>query len=181
MTRLASVLRDDDLPYAELCAARLDGEVVAVDDCFAPIDVVLSPDARARAAARDWSSRLIAERRSAAWIWGALAEPPAPHELCASIAARARPPTPARAVVREVAIDADEYVSIGGVRVTTPLRTVADLARFSDDFDRDASAVSLLLGLGGLTLDECRAALDRRRNLPGKRRAWQRLVEAAGG
>jgi hypothetical protein len=181
MTRLASVLRDDDLPYAELCAARLDGEVVAVDECFSPIDVVLTPEARARAVSHGWSPRLIAERRSAAWIWGAVAEPPAPHELCASIGARARPPVPARGVVREVAIDADEFVSFGSVRVTTPLRTVADLARFSEHFDRDAAAVTLLLELGGLTLDECRIALDRRRNLPGKRRAWRRLVEAAGG
>ncbi|MCU1403664.1 MAG: hypothetical protein JWM70_1988, partial [Microbacteriaceae bacterium] len=40
MSRLESVLCRIDLPEAELQAARLDGEVYAVSECFCPIDVV---------------------------------------------------------------------------------------------------------------------------------------------
>ena len=38
MARLPMVLGTDDLPIAELCAARLDGELFAIDDGWAPVD-----------------------------------------------------------------------------------------------------------------------------------------------
>ena len=176
MASLAPVLRIGDLPLAELCAARLDGELVSVDECFTPIDVHDGPFIRARALTGLWSARLIAEQRTAAWVWGAAADAPARHQLCASIGARARAITPQRSVVREVVIDSDEIAVLQSVRVTTPLRTVTDLVRFSARFDDvDIQIVRQLLEGAELTLDDCRAALDRRRNLPAKKRAWARL------
>jgi hypothetical protein len=181
MVRLSPVLHAGDLPLAELHAARLDGELVALDEAFAPIDVAEGPAARAAALARAWSPRLIAEQRTAAWIWGALADAPARHQLCSSVRARARPPTPLRSMVREVVIDPDEVSSVAGLRVTTPLRTVTDLARFDARFgETEALLVRELLRRGGLTLDDCRVALDRRRNLPAKRLAWRRIRDAVG-
>ena len=176
MARLAPVLHSADLPLAELCAARLDGELVGVDEAFLPIDTRDGPAERASAAGRFWPQRLIAERVTAAWIWGAVPNPPARHQLCASKDARARPPVPARSSVREVVIAADEYELVGTVRVTTPLRTLVDLARFADPFTPDDAAVVRALGLlGAVDLADCRAALDRRRNLPAKKLAWSRL------
>jgi len=179
MARLAPVLHVGDLPLAELCAARLDGELVGVDDAFSPIDSLTGPAERAWAAGRFWPHRLIAERSSAAWIWGAIPDPPARHQLCASKDARARPAVPARSSVREVVIAADEYALLGTQRVTTPLRTVVDLARFSATFAAaDIESVRFLARLGAFDLAACRAALERRRNLPAKKLAWSRLLAA---
>jgi hypothetical protein len=179
MARLAPVLHVGDLPLAELCAARLDGELVGIDEAFAPIDAHAGPSERAWAAGRFWPHRLIAERATAAWIWGAKTDPPVRHQLCASKDARARPSAPARTSVREVVIASDEYVVLGAQRVTTPLRTVVDLARFAEPFAPvDAEAVRFLARLGAVDLAECRRALDRRRNLPGKKLAWSRLLAA---
>ena len=65
--------------------------------------------------------------------------------------------------------------------MTTPLRTVVDLARFGTSFDEQL--VLRLLAFGGITVADCLDAMDRRRNLPGKRRvalaaAW-RCVRAS--
>jgi len=176
MARLAPVLHSGDLPLAELCAARLDGELVAVDDAFVSIDTAIIASVRAAAAARDWSPRLIAEQGTAAWIWGAAPLPPPRHQLCASLDRRARPPAPARCVLREVVIDDDEILLAAGVAVTAPLRTLVDIARFSPSFgESEQRTVRELADLAGATLAECRSALDRRRNLPSKRLAWARI------
>jgi hypothetical protein len=176
MASLAPVLRVGDLPLAELCAARLDGELVGIDECFSPIDVHTGPFQRAAALTGAWSPRLIAEQRTAAWVWGATADSPARHQLCASVGARARALTPHRSVVREVVIDDDEIVLLASVRVTAPLRTVTDLARFSTEFtESEAEIVRQLLAGAGLGIDDCARALDRRRNLPAKKLALARL------
>src|SRR5687767_11814124 len=99
--RLASVLTSSDLPMAELAAARLDGELFRIDDCYSPIDEVEQPRHRARALGAVLRDRLIAEQRSAAWIWGALDAPPPRHELCVATGARVRPPGLPWMVVRE--------------------------------------------------------------------------------
>jgi len=182
MVRLAPVLHSGDLPLAELCAARLDGELVALDDCFVSIDTAILASTRAAAVARDWSPRLIAEQATAAWIWGATPLPPPRHQLCASLERRARPPTPARCLLREVVIDDDEILLAAGVPVTAPLRTLVDIARFSPEFAAaERTTVLNLAALAHATTDDCRRALDRRRNLPGKRLAWARIREVLGG
>jgi hypothetical protein len=176
MSRLSPVLSTGDLPLAELHAARLDGELVRVDGCFTPVDQPDSPATRAASLALQWPERLIAEQHSAAWVWGALDSPPLRHELCASLGARARPPTARGLSVREVVIADDEYVAIGGQLVTVPSRTIVDLARFNPDVPREL--LRSLARIGHVSRDECRRALDRRRNLPNKRPAWV-LIQAA--
>lgn len=178
--RLPSVLSRFDLPQAELHAARLDGELYAVDDCFSPIDEIDRSALRARSLSALFSPRLIAEQRTAAWVFGVLARPPTPHQFCADIAARVRPADIARITVREVVIDESDLLECGGLRVTTPLRTVVDLARFSPSFgERELRIASGIMRLDGLGVAECAAMLDRRRNLPGKRIALDRIVAAA--
>ncbi|MGV8885280.1 MAG: hypothetical protein ACOH1T_06775 [Microbacteriaceae bacterium] len=179
MSRLSPVLSTADLPLAELHAARLDGELTALDACFIPVDVPATLALRAESLARQWPGRLIAEQHSAAWIWGAQLQPPVRHELCSSLGARARPADPLRVIAREVVINADEVVIIGNLRVTTPARTIADLARTTRPFTAsDTLVIRALARIGGVTLHDCREALDRRRNLPNKIVAWQRITGA---
>jgi predicted anti-sigma-YlaC factor YlaD len=182
MVTLPPVLHQLHLPLAELCAARLDGELFALDEAFVPVDLCDTPEHRARTVYLHCADRLIAELRTAAWIWGAAPLPPVRHELCARITARARPITVQRSVLREVVIEEDELRMLGGVLVTSPLRTTVDIARSSDEFDaQDAEIVRSLFRLGKLELADVRRALDRRRNLPNKVRAMKRIVQALSG
>ncbi|MCU1523604.1 MAG: hypothetical protein JWO18_498 [Microbacteriaceae bacterium] len=178
--RLPPVLSRFDLPQAELHAARLDGEVYAVDDCFSPVDEIDRRDLRARSLSALFAPRLIAEQRTAAWVLGVLARPPAQHQFCADIAARVRPTGVARITVREVVIDESDLFECAGLTVTTPLRTVVDLARFSRSFGEEELRIAgALMLLDEFGVPECVAMLDRRRNLPGKRMALDRIAAAA--
>ena len=179
MSRLSPILTTDDLPLAELCAARLDGELTELDALFVPVDEPQTRSQRAGSVLLQWPGRLLAERHTAAWIWGAQSAPPVRHELCASLGARARPLQHWRVDVREVAIDADETVAVAGLGVTTPVRTIIDLARAVTQFDEsEAAVIRALARIGGVTMPDCRRALDRRRNLPNKREAWRRIQQA---
>lgn len=180
MSRLPAVLFHSDLPEAELHAAKLDGELYPVDRCFSPIDEIDGLWNRARALSLTVPARLIAEQRTAAWIYGALNRPPRQHQFCADISARVRPPALVAITVREVVIDASDLAEFAGLLVTTPLRTVVDLARASVNFKNDdLRAVSDLMRIGRFGVEECRAVLDRRRNLPHKRLALERIDQAA--
>jgi hypothetical protein len=177
MTRLSPVLSSHDLPIAELYAARLDGEVFVLDACFTPIDEPDSSIQRARTIGVQWPGRMIAERLTAAWIWGALDSPPLKHELCVSLGARARASSRFRVTVREVVIDSDEVITLGGVRVTDTTRTLVDIARFAPKVDGElAATLTRLATIGGVTEKGCRDALERRKNLPNKTQAWERIV-----
>ena len=175
MTRLEPVLSPATLPLAELYAARNDGDLYSVDECFSPIDSLESVAARAAAVRAISSERLIAERDTAAWIRGARELPPALHTYCASTSARTRSLS-RRAIVREVVIDDGEIELIAGMPVTTALRTALDITRHSLRFDDEAAQlVRRLLDLGEHSLCQCVRELDRRPNLPGKKRAIVRL------
>ncbi len=73
-------------PLAELCAARLDGELFAIDDGWAAVDEPDLPAFRAMATAMRAPRSLIIERMSAAWVHGARDAPPAVAQFC--VAAR---------------------------------------------------------------------------------------------
>ncbi|MBC7590681.1 MAG: hypothetical protein H7226_06515 [Salinibacterium sp.] len=174
--RLHPVLSDLDLPQAELWAARLDGELFQIGECFTPIDEIEQPAHRASVVHAGMSGRMIAEQLSAAWIWGAMPAAPAHHQLCVAMDARVGHEVPRSVTVREVVIDLHEVALVGGLRVTTPLRTVIDLARFSSTFtDLERHTVASLMQRFELGLDDCVVELNIRRNLPGKRRALERL------
>jgi hypothetical protein len=179
---LPPVLSPADLPEAELRAARLDGEVFPVGECFSPVDEVVGPMHRARSLAALLPPRLIAEQHSAAWVLGASDSPPSRPELCTDSDARTRPTALALLAVREVVIDASEYSWLGGIRVTTPLRTAIDLARFSDAFGaEEREIVARLAESGRFRLGDVIEAIERRRNLPRKRIAMMRLGSVFSG
>ena len=179
MPRLPRVLSDADLPYPELCAARLDGELARVGEMFCAIDEPDSIVVRATSLGMSWPNRYIAERRSAAWVWGALYSPPAIHDLCASLGARTRPQVGSRVHMREVAIGEDDIVDIGGLLVTNPLRTVTDLARCASVSGAEATMMIRNLCVSfDITLEHCQSALHRKRNLPNITLARSRLTQS---
>ena len=180
MTRLPSVLSFDDLPEAELNAAVLDGELYRIEECFSAIDEIENPVHRARALAVQYSDRLIAEQFTAAWIFGALERAPRAHQFCTMIDSRVRLSRLQPITVREVVISSSEIVTSAGLSLTTPLRTILDIARFSPRFDlQEQKVVVNLLKLGDISVSECARALAVRRNLPQKRQALRRIAEAA--
>lgn len=166
MTALPSVLSPADLPHVELQSARLDGELLPLAGGFGIVDAVDGPEHRARAALAGRSARFVAELDTAAWVWGAHLLPPRPLELCVDLTARSPLRFDAAARLREVVIEPDEWVDFGGVRATTPLRTAIDLARARPQ--TDPRVLRSLAAAGRFDAEECRLALERRPNQPGK-------------
>ena len=173
---LPTVLTALDLPAPELGGMRLDGEVYPLAEGWCSIDVLETPAHRARAVRGLRSERLIAELGTAAWVWGATPVLPRRVEFCVDLGARARLRVNPLVRVRELVLDPGDRVDLAGGAVTSRLRTAVDLARFRDELsDEDARSIVELARGGGFGLAECRELIDRRRNLPEKRRALARL------
>ncbi|WP_345764615.1 hypothetical protein [Diaminobutyricibacter sp. McL0608] len=180
MRLLPRLLNVDDLPSAELHAARIDGEVYAIGDWFSPIDEPESSEFRASALAHLVPSRMIVERASALWVHGARSYPPFRHQLCSDIANRTTPHLSSRFEFRECRLDPVDIVQLGSLRVTSHLRTAIDLLRTCEPFSpSDALDVLAVLRLGGSTMSECRHLIRAQPGYPGVRRALARttLVE----
>jgi hypothetical protein len=178
-SRIPSLFTLADFSEAELSAMVLDGDAYRVGECVSPVDEIPSAALRAAALATVIPARLIAERRTAAWVWGAANDLPARYEVCADIGARTRPPRPNRLLIREVVIAASEVVDFGGLKVTSPVRTATDLARFTVPFgEGEADVLARLMSITGTTAAECAEAMDERRNLSNKRVALERLEGA---
>jgi hypothetical protein len=173
--RLAPVLAVSDLSPVELQAARLDGEVYDLAGAYCLIGELEAPAHRARAVLAGRSPRLLAELGTAAWIWGAAPEP-LRLEFAVTPDARARLSPAAHIAVREIVYEPGDVVPVGGFRVTTPLRTILDLARFAEPFD--AGVVGRLAEGAGLGPDDVRAAFANRPGIPAKRRAQARVIAA---
>ena len=62
------------------------------------------------------------------------------------------------------------------MKVTTPLRTAADLARFEEPFDPET--VARLAAIAKFELDDCLAILESRSGIPLKNRAIRNLTAA---
>jgi len=172
--RLPDVLTNE-LPAAELNALRLDATLVPFANAFLVADALGDAADRIHGAFGRHSSRLIAELDTAAWVWGARHSPPTRFEFCASLTERARLAPGALDAVREVAISRDEIVTIAGRRVTNPVRTAIDLARFRDDGSYSPDVVAELLALARTDAPAARAVMDERRHLTHAERARRRL------
>jgi len=179
MARLPAVLGTDDLPLAELCAARIDGELFAIDEGWAPIDEPDLPSLRAAVTALRVSRTLIIERRSAAWVHGAVDTPPHTAQFCVPHGARIAAIADRRVAIREVVITDDELVELGGVPCTTPARTAFDLLREPSLADADSERIVTRLLTGRPRLeDQIRERFDRARRMPHRARALARLGHA---
>ena len=173
------MLGTDDLPLAELCAARIDGELFAIDEGWAPIDEPDLPSLRAAVVALRVSRSLIIERLSAAWVHDAVDSPPRTAQFCVPHGARIAAIADRRVAIREVVIADDEIVVLGGVRCTTPARTAFDLLRETSLPDADSERiVTRLLSSRPRLEARVRERFDRARRMPHRARALVRLDHA---
>ena len=124
---------NDRLSMAELSAARLDGDVVELGEAYIPADAVETRGLRAGSLVGILGATLAATHLSAAWIHGALPEPPARHTVQRAVAHRLHRIPDRRLVYRDLTVDPADLVRVGGVYVTTATRTLADLSRVDDD------------------------------------------------
>lgn len=166
---------------AELQAMRLEGLVrLVIGDSYLRSDFSEDPAARSRSAARSvprsLRSRVALGRTCAAWVYGC-APPPGLISLVTDHRRRttALPPfTPA--VMHQVALGPFDVNLVGGVSVTTPLRTALDIAVHGEDRD----ALDILRAIGRAPELDCplrlvEAALVNTPRVPGKTRALTRL------
>ena len=124
---------DDRLSGAELTAACLDGDLVALGDAYIPADAVETAALRAGSLTPILGDTLAATHLTAAWIHGGLPLPPARHTVQRAVPRRLHLVPDRRLVYRDLAVAPDDLQRIGGVLVTTPERTLADLARLGDE------------------------------------------------
>lgn len=170
----------DRLSPAELSAARLDGHVVELGDAYIPADAVETTALRAGSLRGILGDTLAATHLTAAWIHGALHEPPARHTIQRAVSRRvSHLPGGVRFVYRDLAVDPGDLSELGGVRVTTPVRTLADLSRVPEDAYLQA-ARRLAAEVEGL-VDQAVAWLDARGPLPHKKAARAVLLSCAAG
>lgn len=167
------------LALPELSAARLDGHVVEMGEGYIPADLVEGPDVRAASLASLLPRDTSASGPTAAWIHGAGDRPPSRHHVHRAVAHRLRPPQDARIVFHDVFVPASDRTLAGGVSVTTPVRTLCDLALA---LHRDPALLPCLRSLATLApglLGDAHERIVCAGRVPGARRALstlQRLV-----
>lgn len=166
---------DERLSPAELSAARLDGHLVELGDAYIPADAVETPWLRAGSLRGILLDTLAATHLTAAWVHGALPEPPARHTVQRAVQRRIHHVGGVRLVYRDGAVDLDDLELLAGCWVTTPERTLGDLARVGDlPHERAARLMAdEFPGLAG----RARAWLVAQSALPGKRPGLRLLEE----
>lgn len=122
-------LPGDRLSESELCAARLDGDVVEIGEAFIPADAVETPDLRAGSLRPLVARGLVVTHASAAWVHGALALPPLRHSVQRISETRLHHVLHTRLRYRDGRMPLAHATRVGGVAVTTVARTLADLVR----------------------------------------------------
>ncbi|WP_353810055.1 hypothetical protein [Agromyces sp. SYSU T00194] len=168
MTRLPSLLSADDLPLAELCALRIDGEVMALPAGWAPVDEPDRPEQRARSVRLAVGRDVIAARLTAAWVHGAVPAPPSVPQVCVRIGARRGNDPTVRCELSELRLAEDEIVRWGPAAATTPERTAFDLLRTAHAPEAHRRAAMRVLEFAGIALDEFRGRVVGRSRLPGR-------------
>ena len=116
------------LSLPELSAARLDGHVVDIGDAYIPADLLEAADVRAASVSALVQDGAAACGPTAAWIHGAGDAPPPVHHVKRCVRRRIRGHASARLVFHDTVLPEHDVVRIGGVSVSTPVRTMVDLA-----------------------------------------------------
>ncbi len=119
------------LSLAELTAARLDGDLVELGEGFLAADAPETVILRARSLAPILNPAMALTHSSAAWVHGALAEPPARHRLQRAVPWRPHHRWSRRFLYHDALLDPADVVTVGGALLTSTTRTVVDLLRRS--------------------------------------------------
>jgi hypothetical protein len=174
--RLPDVLSSAHFPSTELAALRLAGELYAVGPAWVPVDLPETDAARAASLAAVLDPRLIADRRSAAWVLGGSDAPPGTPQTCVPVTARAAARDPVLDV-REVRLQDGDTRVLAGLRLTTALRTALDLLRGAGYDAATAAIVGRLLQRRDCPIAGLEALLGERRFAGHAARSRARLCE----
>lgn len=158
----------DRLSLAELTAARLDGDVVELGEAYIPADAVETRSLRAGSLTGVLGDTLAATHLSAAWIHGAIPDPPAKHSVQRAVQRRLSRDPARHLVYRDLMVDRRDLATIGGVFVTTTIRTLVDVSRVDDE--RHERAARALVDMDEDLADRAIERLNAG-SLPHKRRA----------
>jgi len=155
--RRSPILTTRDFNIAELSGMRLRGDLTAIGECWIARGEPLTLETRCDIVAATLAPRQIADRWTAAWVWGAVEELSTPYQTCVTRKARlsrARRPAgeaprgrgdveslgngrlaqfPLRGGMRELDLLVDEVETVRDLRVTSVLRTALDLLREADE------------------------------------------------
>lgn len=141
------------IPGTELSAMALTGHAVHLArGVTVPIGESVA-HAKALSLARGLPSYAVVDRRSAAWVWGAVVDPPASIQIAQKwSAALARPDRNDQPILdrRRTEWFDDEVVCLAGIRVFTPGRVLFDF--LSTDEEPDARMHLLAQGAARGTL-----------------------------
>jgi hypothetical protein len=160
----------EPLDRAELAAARIDGHLVELGEGYVPADLVESVALRAATLRPLLGDALAATHLTAAWVHGAVDEQPSRWELQRAVPHRTTHLLNPRVKYRDMQVDAHHLQRIGGVLVTSPARTLADLAR-----SRGADRAIRSFASTPRAARDAIVVLALQENVPGKVAAIQRL------
>lgn len=172
-------LPGERLAAAELSAARLDGDLVEVGEGYMPADAIESAAMRAASLRSICGNRLVACSWSAAWVYGALSDPPARHAVMRGAAHRVGNLIDRRAIFHDVGVDDADVMDIAGVLITSPLRTLIDVARRirePEHRERATAVVGALIDSGLVAPRDAISRIDARKRLPGSKDARRELL-----
>jgi hypothetical protein len=116
-----------DLSASVLSAEKLSGNVVALGVFYSPLITSQSQKSRLLCALQPQQHGVVFSGETAAWIWGALRNPPAKMEYSVRAERRVSIRAGAPHTKRERQFRAGDVSQIDGFEVTSPLRTVFDL------------------------------------------------------
>ncbi|MFK4728494.1 hypothetical protein ROT00_02310 [Agromyces mediolanus] len=177
MPRMPDVLDTDEFSLPELCAARLDGELIRVLGRWMPIDTPDLPAVRARVLGGRSTGPVI-EGWSAAWVHGATPVPPRVAQFCVPHGARVARPRDPEVALREVSIAETDIVRVGGLRCTSGERTAYDLLRDPVLGPEVVEVIAALIDDGAVSAARLRERFAPERRVPHRRLALVRLSEA---
>jgi hypothetical protein len=171
---------------AELQAMQLDGLLQRIcGDSYVHANHPAGPVERARSAVSVLPAalrgRVAVARDSAAWVYGCAPLPPVVHLVTDHRRRTTALPPHTRALMHQVTLGPRDVIMVGGIGVTTPLRTALDVAMHAEE----EAAVVMLRRLAGEASLNCplglvAAALGAARRVPGKAAAQRRVDRAIG-
>lgn len=175
--RLTATLDTDTFSEAERSVLRLDGDCVALGLTVVPVDVPVSAEVRAASLMPAVVRHdLVVDLLTAAWVHGAIDELPRPLTLAVDVLDGPRMKAWARRP-REAHFRRDDLVRLGGVRVTTPLKTAFDLLRLEAVPTPDTEAVAAALLFSARLSPTIAAAMAQLQiRCPNKQRGIDRLA-----
>jgi hypothetical protein len=166
------------LSQPELSSARIDGVLIEVGEGYMPPDLPEDPAARATSLTPILPPGFALCSTSAAWVHGVGDAPPVRHHIQRVSPQRRRVHPRHDVVIHEGRIGAGDVEVIGGVPVTTPLRTLSDLVRTGGDDEIDGWMRRLAATAPDL-VPRVHAGIAGRERMPGKRAALARIAALA--